>query len=259
MKHLFSKNLKLVLSCIGCVVVAACGRASPEPVVEAIEFASSAIEDSQVIEVEGETCPAGRRLVRPDEARARSSALCSLLGSWDIARLAGGGSMDGPGYGCHVRDSDARGLGHALCTSEPLSVIALRSFSGHYVVAEGGGGGVVNANRTAIGPWERFTVIDLNGGALNNGDIIALQAMTGQYLQAYGGGNDAMKADPWAIGPWEQFTVVDMNGGTVNQGDSIALRSFSGHYAVAEGGGGGVVNVNRTAIGPWERLTLLFQ
>jgi len=36
--------------------------------------------------------------------------------------------------------------------------IALRAGSGHFVVAENGGGSVVNANRTAIGPWETFAV-----------------------------------------------------------------------------------------------------
>ena len=36
--------------------------------------------------------------------------------------------------------------------------IALQTFNGHYVVAEGGGGSYVAANRTAIGPWETFTL-----------------------------------------------------------------------------------------------------
>ena len=60
-------------------------------------------------------CPAGTALISPQEARARQSALCGKLGAWDIARLDGGGSMDGPGYGCTIRDSDSRSLGHALC------------------------------------------------------------------------------------------------------------------------------------------------
>ncbi len=60
-------------------------------------------------------CPAGSALISPQEARARQAELCSKLGTWDIARLDGGGSMDGSGYGCTIRDSDTRGLGHALC------------------------------------------------------------------------------------------------------------------------------------------------
>jgi hypothetical protein len=60
-------------------------------------------------------CPAGSALISPQEARARTSELCDQLEDWDIARLDGGGSMDGPGYGCTIRDSDTRELGHALC------------------------------------------------------------------------------------------------------------------------------------------------
>lgn len=62
-------------------------------------------------------CPAGSALISPQEARARQSELCSKLGAWDVARLDGGGSMDGPGYGCTIRDTDNRSLGHALCGS----------------------------------------------------------------------------------------------------------------------------------------------
>ena len=64
-------------------------------------------------------CPGGFSLITPDEARERNAELCQQLGTWDIARLAGGGSMDGPGYGCTVRDYDDRGLGHSLCTAIP--------------------------------------------------------------------------------------------------------------------------------------------
>lgn len=38
--------------------------------------------------------------------------------------------------------------------------VALRGSNGvHYVVAEGGGGGTVNCNRTAVGPFETFTLV----------------------------------------------------------------------------------------------------
>ena len=50
-----------------------------------------------------------------DEAEANRDALCGLLEQWDIARLDGGGSMAGPGYGCEVRARDDRSLGHGMC------------------------------------------------------------------------------------------------------------------------------------------------
>lgn len=60
-------------------------------------------------------CPAGYTLVTPQEARANQKAACQALGTWYIARLAQGGSMDGSGYKCQIRDNDKRGLGHSLC------------------------------------------------------------------------------------------------------------------------------------------------
>jgi len=65
---------------------------------------------------QGETCPAGKTLATVSEARANKSEICNnVLQTWDIARLAGGGAMDGPGYGCKIRDQDERGMGNAVC------------------------------------------------------------------------------------------------------------------------------------------------
>lgn len=40
----------------------------------------------------------------------------------------------------------------------PGDQVYLQTLSGHFFVAENGGGDVVNANRTAVGPWELFTI-----------------------------------------------------------------------------------------------------
>ena len=61
------------------------------------------------------SCAPGFRLATPDEARQFNAEACRKLGAWDIIRLAGGGSIDGPGYGCGVRNNDTRGLGGSLC------------------------------------------------------------------------------------------------------------------------------------------------
>jgi hypothetical protein len=60
-------------------------------------------------------CPSGQTLVTVAEAVANREAVCAKLGRWDIVRLAGGGSMDGPGYHCGTRDVDDRSLGGVLC------------------------------------------------------------------------------------------------------------------------------------------------
>jgi hypothetical protein len=84
----------------------------------------------------------------------------------------------------------------------PCSTIALRTTNGHYVVAEGGGGGALNANRTAIRAWERFSVISFGG------NIIALQTANGRYVVAEGGGGGALNANRTAIGAWERFQYI---------------------------------------------------
>ena len=138
------------------------------------------------------------------------------------------------------------------------TVVSFQASNGQYMVAEGGGGGEVNANRSAIGSWEKFTMVDLNGGSLNAGDPVAFRTDSGHYLQAWENGGGPMRAEGGAPLSWETFTIVDLNGGSLNSGDPIALQ-FNGYwYVCAEGGGGQEVNVNRTGIGPWETFIIIF-
>ena len=143
-------------------------------------------------------------------------------------------------------------------SSGPLTV-SLAAQNGLYVVAENGGGDVVNATRSAIGPWETFGLVDLNGGALNDGDPVAFRTDNGAYFQALYGGGDTLRSAFANVGSWETFTIVDLDrpGGTVQSWDAIALRTANGYYVVAENGGGDVVNANRTAVGPWETFHLV--
>ncbi len=65
-------------------------------------------------------CPSGYALATPQEARTDQTSACGVLGTWEIARLADGGSMDGSGYDCKIRDSDTRELGHSLCIQQEI-------------------------------------------------------------------------------------------------------------------------------------------
>ena len=130
-----------------------------------------------------------------------------------------------------------------------------------YMVAEGNGGGVVNANRDAAGSWETFTLTGLNGGSLRDGDPVTLRTGTGAYLQAEGGGGGRFLAVGAGPGSWEILTIVKIGapGGLIASGDRVGLRAANGHYVVAEGGGGDVVNADRTALGPWETFTIVIR
>ncbi len=137
--------------------------------------------------------------------------------------------------------------------------VRLKASNGQYVVAEGGGGGAVNANRPQAGAWETFTLIDKNGSPLMNGDAVNFRTATGHFLVAEGSGGREVLANRPAAGPWETFVIVKVRGSAgqeIVHGDAIALRASNGQYVVAEGGGGGVVNANRNAIGPWETFVL---
>ncbi len=144
----------------------------------------------------------------------------------------------------------------ARVTSERSA--ALRAASGHYVVAEGGGGGAVNANRPGRGPWESFTLRDLNGGALAHGDLVQLVTDDGaHFLCAEGGGGRELVANRTAGGAWETFRLEREAGpGDVQSGDRVGLRTDDGHWVVAELGGGEAVRADRTARGAWETFTL---
>lgn len=189
-----------------------------------------------------------------------------------------------------------RGISDAPQRFIRSGLVSLMTENEHFLVAEGGGGREVRANRSVPGPWEMFRVIDLGNNQ------VALQAHNGQYLSAEGGGGGAVYARaPW-IREWETFDVVGVgsqvalramngqylsaeNGGggevyarapwtrewelfsftahpdpTVSEfvgANRVSLRSHNGHYVVAEGGGGRELLVNRPQVGSWEKFTVI--
>ena len=99
--------------------------------------------------------------------------------------------------------------------------VRLRTSSGtYYMVAEGCGGGVVNANRTVPGPWETFTIKKISPstyavltGVILPGDSIALQAnpqcgVGTFYVVAEGGGGGAVNANRTVPREWETFVIA---------------------------------------------------
>jgi len=175
------------------------------------------------------------------------------------------------GFGSQPGNVIRNGFNSASCLSgcgDPGNgtyTTAFQSVGGYYVVAENGGGDVVNANRTAIGSWEKFTLIDLNGGTLESGDLVNLQSVYGYYVVAEGGGDDVVNCNRTTPLKWETFRIAKVFGsGTIRSGDAISLQASDGwsgaggNYVVAEDGGGSVVNANRPVVGSWERFTIIF-
>jgi hypothetical protein len=125
-------------------------------------------------------------------------------------------------------------------------VIALKAtVNGRYVAAEDGGASPLIANRTAVGDWEKFLVVDAGDG------MIALRALVNSsYVCSEDAGASPVIANRSAVGPWERFRWINNGDGT------ISLQSFiSNSYVAAEDGGNQPLVANRDAIGSWERFT----
>ncbi|MFL6235809.1 MAG: fascin domain-containing protein [Thermoanaerobaculia bacterium] len=133
---------------------------------------------------------------------------------------------------------------------------SFRTYYGYYLSAANGGGSSVNAQPTGIGTYEQFSLVDLNGGPLMDGDPVTFQSANGSWVVAESGGNSTVNANRASPHEWETFTIHKNGGGVIYNGDNVSLSSYYGYYVVAEGGGGGQVNCNRTAAAQWETFTI---
>ncbi|PTL78892.1 chitinase [Vitiosangium sp. GDMCC 1.1324] len=158
------------------------------------------------------------------------------------------GSPDG-------QDDITQAASGALLTSGVSFKTVLGS---RYVGAQNNGGGAVIATATAAQAWEKFTIDDINGGALESGDSIFIIAGNGQYFQAANGGGSTLNAASSNRLGWETFRIVKQNGsGVIANGDVVGLQTVTtGHWVSAENGGGSTVFAYGAALGPWEQLTI---
>jgi beta-glucanase (GH16 family) len=155
---------------------------------------------------------------------------------------------------------EPEGVGTAATALTARTATFRTQLTGHYLVAEGGGGGAVNANRTAALAWETFTILDRNDGALVSGDLVFVRAHTGHLIQAAHGGGGAVNAGSFNQLDHETFRIVKRNGGgTINHGDLVGLQTLvSGRWLSALGGGGGGVDAHGVALDTWESFHIGF-
>lgn len=83
--------------------------------------------------------------------------------------------------------------------------------TGYYMVAENGGGGAVNVNRTTPGPWETFTIerlgpYDAHSGIIAHGDTFSLKTSSGHYISFIP--NGTVTATATSVGPYETLTFT---------------------------------------------------
>ncbi|MFF1449982.1 xylosidase [Streptomyces sp. NPDC058274] len=132
--------------------------------------------------------------------------------------------------------------------TEPVlsdKVVSLRAgINDSYVTAEKEGDSALIANRTAIGPWEQFDMVDSGSGT------VALRShANNRYVTA---GSSPLIADSTTAGRAQSFQVVKNSDGTVS-----LLAKANGKYVTAEDAGDSALIADRTAIGSYERFTLV--
>ncbi|GIF53660.1 hypothetical protein Afe04nite_81990 [Asanoa ferruginea] len=177
-----------------------------------------------------------------------------------------------------------------LLTNTDGTVSLRANLNGKYVTAEKAGAQPLFANRTAIGPWEKFTrnakgtgpapinalinnkfVTAEKAGAqplianrgvvgqwefftvesLGNGNVALKSLVNGKYVTAEKAGAKSLIANRAVVGPWETFKVITNADGT----ESLQAQ-INGKYVTAEKAGKQALIANRTAIGPWEKFNI---
>jgi hypothetical protein len=136
--------------------------------------------------------------------------------------------------------------------------ISIRTDTGNFFSVENNENAPVLANRTSVADWERFTLLDVNAGALESGDVVRIETTTGWGFARRTDGSLAAVANPGQNFTEEQFVIEAVGSGAIVNGSQIALSSVTPlFYVTAEGGGGGAVNVTRLTVGAWETFTLI--
>jgi hypothetical protein len=130
----------------------------------------------------------------------------------------------------------------------PTGVVSLRArINSRYVAAENGGSQPLIANRTTIGAWEQFDLVNLAGGN------VALRArVNGMFVCAENAGASPLIANRATAGAWESFQLIQNSNG------SVSLRAVvNNNYVQAANAGAAPLIASATAIGTWEEFDLI--
>jgi hypothetical protein len=135
-----------------------------------------------------------------------------------------------------------------VITGSATTVISLRSRANNlYVTADNAGASPLIANRTAIGAWEQFDLLDAG-----NGNIALRAHANSKIVTADNAGASPLIANRTTIGTWETFQLIHNANGTVT------LRALANNdYVTADNAGAQPLIANRTTIGTWEQFDLI--
>jgi GH25 family lysozyme M1 (1,4-beta-N-acetylmuramidase) len=162
-----------------------------------------------------------------------------------IWQYAAGNDSQG-NYDKNVFNGDYAGLtrltGGSPAVAPPIGFRA--QANNRYVTADHAGASPLIANRTSIGLWEQFDMVDAGNG------FIGLRSRSnGKYVTAESAGAQPLIANRTSVEGWEKFKLINNSDGSVS-----LQANANGKYVTAESAGANPLIANRTAIGQWERF-----
>ena len=128
--------------------------------------------------------------------------------------------------------------------STKVEKFSFKTLEEYYLCAENGGGDKLTADRTEIGPWEKFEIVSLPKG------YVALKSDGGYYLSA-SDDEISVNVKSTEIGKREKFELIELDN------KKFALKTYYDKYVCADNGGGGATAADRTKIGKWESFELI--
>lgn len=132
-------------------------------------------------------------------------------------------------------------------------LVALATQGNKLVGADGGGGGAMLATATEGKLWEKLRILDLNGGALQNGDPVQIVVSDGRFLCAENGGGGALRSNRDDAGAWETFTLGIHTTRGFGADAKVSFKTQSGAYLTVAGN---EVNATGTQLGEAQKFTV---
>jgi aryl-phospho-beta-D-glucosidase BglC (GH1 family) len=115
-----------------------------------------------------------------------------------------------------------------------------------FVTAENAGASPLVANRTTVGDWEKFTVINNSDGTVS-----FLSKANNNYVTADLNQSTKLIARATTIQAWEKFRIIDRGSG------KVALQAVANNkYVSADLNLGAVLYANRDVVSGWEEFTI---
>ncbi|MEK8126770.1 cellulase family glycosylhydrolase [Paenibacillus filicis] len=120
------------------------------------------------------------------------------------------------------------------------------SANNRYVSAENTGNSPLVANRTTVGGWEKFTVVNNTDGTIS-----LLSSANNKYVTAVIDEQSQLLARGTSIQQWEKFRLIDRGNG------KVALQSVANSkYVSADGNKGYILYADRDAVSLWEEFAI---